>query len=129
MIPPGRVLRIFGTVFLSGVGLGIYYGFLGAPRRKSSTAADLAFLAGLGWCLVLLAFPLCGGDLRPACLGVLVLGFFTARKTLGSLLDPFFGTFWHILAVSCGYLLYPLKKIFRFAKNMFASGEKWVTIR
>lgn len=48
MIPPSRVLRIFGTVFLSGVGLGIYYGFLGSPRRKSPVPADLAFLAGLG---------------------------------------------------------------------------------
>ena len=82
MIPPSRVLRIFGTVFLSGVGLGIYYGFLGSPRRKSPVPADLAFLAGLGWCLVLVAFPLCDGDLRPACLGVLILFSFNADKDL-----------------------------------------------
>ena len=45
------------------------------------------------------------------------------NKTLGSLLDPFFGTFWHILAVSCGYLLFPLKKFSNSQKICLHLGK------
>ena len=128
MIPPGQALRMFSAAFLMGVGLGVVYGFLTPLRPRHTVLADLLFLAGVGWCLVLLAFPICDGDLRPACFFWMLLGFFLEKKWIAWLLIPVFETFWRILTTAEKKLMLPLKIFSRFAKNMFASGEKWVTI-
>ena len=93
MIPPGQALRFFGFAFLAGAALGIYYGFLTPLRRGHPILCDLAFVLGTGWVLVLLAFRLCGGDLRPACLVALALGFFWEQQGLNGALRPIFETF------------------------------------
>ena len=80
--------------------------------------------AGLCW----LNFGVCGGDLRLGCAAAMLPGFWAADKSLGAVLQPVFYGFWSLLKAMAGVFLSVPKKIFKIAKNVFASAGKWVTI-
>ena len=122
MTPPAAAAGQFAGACLLGMGLGLLYGFLRPLRRRRQTPADLLFLLAAGWCWLYLGFGVCRGAVRPAHTFGLAAGAAALELTLGQLLRPIFAIFWNILLV-------PVKKISRNTKILFASAEKWVTIR
>src|SRR5699024_1733944 len=75
-----------------------------------------------------LGFGVCQGDLRLGYLFGLLLGAIAWEATAGQLLRPVFAIFWKGLGKLAAAFSLPLKKILKFTKILFASGEKWVTI-
>lgn len=122
MTPPGIAAARFGAACLLGLGLGLWYSFLTPLRRRHHPPADLLFLSAVLGCWLYLTFASCRGDLRPVYTLGLLFGWMAFHLTIGKLLRPFFTTFWKFLAI-------PPKKILKISKILFASGEKWVTIR
>jgi len=122
------VARFAHACFL-GMALGIWYGFLRPFRQKHTAAGDTLFLIVTGWVCLILGFEICGGDLRIGYFFGLGMGAFFWEGTFGRLLAPFFGWFWRKICGIGRMILFPLKKIWKFAKFLFASAEKWVTIK
>ena len=115
--------------FLLGIPLGIWYGFLRPLRQKHVHLADGLFLLGCVWGWLELSFRICAGDLRVGYLAGAGLGGFLCEMTLGMVLRPIFRGFWQVIGKIWRFLLGNLKKIFKFTKKLFASGEKWGTIK
>ena len=112
-----------------GVLLGAVYDFLGPLRRKMLHFSDLLFSGALLWGWLYLAFGICRGDPRPGYGLGMLLGFLVFRGTLGKLLTPVFGAVWGLVFQSIAFALLPGKKIYKNVKILFASAEKWVTIK
>jgi len=128
MTPSTAAYRFAVSCLLGGV-LGVYYGFLRPLRRHRQALGDGLFLLGAGWCWVYLGFGVCGGDLRLGYLGGLLAGGLIWEMSAGVPLRPVFALFWEKLAGVRRLLAMPAKKILNFAKILFASAEKWVTIK
>ena len=128
MIPPGEALGELLAALALGAVLGLFWGFLRPLGKRRRNLADGLFLPGLALGLCVLGFGVCGGDLRPACLGAAALGGIGEEMTLGRLLAPVFYGFWFILSRFRRVVLTFWKKFFKSAKNVFASAGKWVTI-
>ena len=129
MTDPRITLQRMLAGLVLGMILGLVYGALRPLRRRNSTLGDLLFLPAMVWGWLEMGFGICGGDLR---LGYLVPLFFGAvlwEQTVGRLLRPIFAGFWWAFAGILGLCTFPVKKFFHFAKILFASGEKWVTIK
>ena len=118
--PAISALRL-ATALATGMGLGLFHGFLRPLRRPLPHFSDFLFVmaAVAGWIFV--SFPVCQGDIRAVFLLAMALGTIAWEKTIGRLLRPIFATFW-----------LPLEKFFYFinffAKKFFATAKKWVTI-
>ena len=89
---------------------------------------DLLFSLAAVWIWLYHSFAVCRGDIRTVYLFGMMSGGFLWEKTAGRCLIPVFFGFWKILGRLFRIFLFPLKKILEFAKILFASGEKWVTI-
>ena len=128
MIAPGEALReLLAGAALGGL-LGVLWGFLRPLGKRRRNLCDFLFLLALAGGLCRLSFGICGGDLRPACLGAAALGGIGEEMTLGRLLAPVFYGFWSILSRFWGAVSAFWKNFFKSAKNVFASAGKWVTI-
>ena len=123
MTAPAQALQQLGISCLLGALLGLLYAFLRPLRPRHTGLADSLFLLALGRALLVLAFGVCGGDLRLGCAAGLGLGFCGTEPTLGRALGPIFSGFWKKAAAAKAFLIRPLKKFSHIAKNMFASGE------
>ena len=128
MTAPEVAAGYFLRAFFLGCGLGVLYGFLRPLRPKWTALADGLFLLGAFWAWLTLSFGICGGDIRLVYTLGLGLGCLVFDRALGRLLKPVFGGFWNLTARILAFLLYPAKIISKFAKIMFASLKKWVTI-
>ncbi len=115
---------MLGAAFLLGAALGLLWGFLRPLGKRGDPLFVLMTGAGLCW----LNFGVCGGDLRLGCAAAMLPGFWAADKSLGAVLQPVFYGFWSLLKAMAGVFLSVPKKIFKIAKNVFASAGKWVTI-
>lgn len=115
---------MLGASFLLGAALGLLWGFLRPLGKRGDPLFVL--MTGLGLCW--LNFGVCGGDLRLGCAAAMLPGFWAADKSLGAVLQPVFYGFWSLLKAMAGVFLSVPKKIFKIAKNVFASAGKWVTI-
>ena len=122
MRAPAAAAGRFAAACLLGMGLGLLYGFLRPLGRRYRAPADGLFLLAAGGCWLYLSFAVCHGDLRPAYLIGMMAGALVLEMTLGLVLRPVFVIFWEIIVL-------PLKKISKIRKILFASAEKWVTIR
>lgn len=128
MIPPERALReLLFSVWL-GLLLGLLWGFLRPLGEKRRSLSDGLFLLGCFVGVIRLAFSVCGGDLRPACVLAAALAAIIEECSLGRLLRRVFYGFWSILTRFRRAVLTLWKKFFKSAKNVFASAGKWVTI-
>ena len=112
-----------------GAALGLWYGFLRPFRRRHTALGDGLFLLGVAWAWLYLGFAVCGGDLRLGQDLGLPVGGFLWEWILGRRLWGIFDRMWGQLGKIWGLIWLPLKKIWIFAKFLFASGEKWVTIK
>ena len=128
MTPETALYRLLCGLVL-GAALGLYYGFLRPPRTRHPALADGAFLLGAVWVWLFFAFGICGGDLRVGYFAGLTAGGVIWECTAGKALRPVFGLFWKKLGNLGALLTLPGKKFLHFAKILFASGEKWVTIK
>ena len=129
MTVPATALTFLGQSILAGAVLGLIYSFLRPMRPKHTAAADSLFLAAALWAFAWISFGVCGGDIRLGSLMGQLLGGIAAERTLGRQLSPIFRSFWRGLGWIWKFFLVPGKKFLQFAKILFASGEKWVTIR
>ena len=121
-------LARMGYARLLGACLGVFWDFLRLPAKHRRNLADGLFLLGAAWALCVLNFGVCGGDPRLACALGMLPGFCLEQAALTKPLSPVFYGFWSILARIRRPFLTFRKKIFKFAKNVFASAGKWVTI-
>ncbi len=128
MRPETAAYRLLCSLLLGGL-LGLYYGLLRPLRRRRQTPADLLFLLGAAVVWVYLGFGICGGDLRLGCCAGLLAGGLAWELGPGRALRPVFSLFWKGVGQFAALLGLPGKKLLHFAKILFASGEKWVTIR
>ena len=124
--------RAFGLSLALGLGLGLYYDFFRGLRRQIPRLTGLCdALFSLGCLLALLAFGLYAmeGDLRPYLIIGTALAFWGYIRFLGRFFLPVFKLLW----LPVGLIHRGVKKFFRFLKNfakfLFATGKKWVTIR
>ena len=113
---------------LLGCLLGVVYGFLRPPGQRHRVLCDLLFSLTAVWIWLYHSFAVCRGDIRTVYLFGMIYGIFLWEKTFGRWLRPVVTGFWKILKGIFRFFLFPLKKILEFAKILFASGEKWVTI-
>jgi hypothetical protein len=118
-----------GCSFLLGCCLGIFYGFLRPLGTRHRHLADGIFSLAAVWTWLYISFALCRGDIRVIYLMGMVCGIFLWEKTVGLWLRPIFFLIWKVLGTVFRFVLFPLKKILEIAKILFASGEKWVTIK
>ena len=129
MTGPALTAQRFAAAFLIGIVLGFVYSFLRPLRPRFTLLSDLLFLGAVFFGWLQLAFRVCGGDMRIAYLGGMGLGTVCWEQTAGRLLRPMFGIFWQSLGDILRFFLNPVKKISKKLKILFASGEKWVTIK
>ena len=115
----------FAAAWLLGLGLGACFGFLRPLARKCPLLADLLFAPLLIFVWVYLSFGVCRGDIRPGITLGLLLGAICFYCTIGRLLQPVFDRFFQLLFLPFEKII---KKIRKFAKNMFAFGKKSATI-
>ena len=120
--------RLCCSLLLGGC-LGIFYGFLRPLGRRHRHLADVLFALGAMWIWLYLSFAVCRGDIRPVYLLGLGCGTLLWEKTVNFWLRPVYFGFWEIIAGIFRIFLFPWKKILEFAKILFASAEKWVTIK
>ena len=117
---------------LTGMGLGLFYGFLRPLRSKSTALGDFLFLvAGIfGWIYV--SFGICQGDIRLGYTAGIVAGGFLWECTAGRLLQPVFRGIWLGIFGFFSFFLRPIRKIFQklrnFIKKLFAYTKKSVTM-
>lgn len=125
---PGAGGRLFALSLGWGLGLGIFGGMLRPMGSRHRNIADGCFLAATFHAWLRVSFGLCGGDLRPAWLFGLGLGWLLWRQGPGRLADgiwwPIWGLIWKILDIIRGFR----KKVLKFLKFFFPSWRKWVTI-
>ena len=129
MTAPAVALGRFWSGCVLGAGLGIWYDFLRPPRGKHTALCDLLFLIGALWCFLILGFQVCGGDLRLGYTSGLFLGGLAWEWSLGRLMSPLFASIWQVIGRIWRIICLPMKKISIFAKFLFASAKKWVTIK
>ena len=127
-VTPGVAAFRLASSCLLGGALGIFYDFLQPPGRKHRHFADLIFSLGAVWVWLYHSFALCRGDIRFVCLAAMAAGVLFWEWTAGKWCRPLFLLFWKGIARLWGFVLFPWKKILVFAKILFASVEKWVTI-
>jgi len=120
--------RLCCSVLMGGC-LGIFSGFLRPLGRRHRISADLLFSAGAVWAWLFICFAVCQGDIRTVYLLGMGGGILLWEETVGLRLRPVFDRIWRICADVLGIFLFPLKKFLEIAKILFASGEKWVTIK
>ena len=132
MTPPDLAAWRFAIACLYGIGLGVIYSFLRPLRPKRTILADGLFLLSFLFAWLQLGFRICRGDLRFGYTAGLLVGIFLWELTFGKLLKPAFFSFWKAVTAVLGWILYPIRKIFKkileFYKFLFASFKKWVTI-
>jgi YabP family. len=129
MTAPALAAHRFLCCCLLGAALGVYYEFLRPLRPRHTFAADVLFLSGGAWVWLLMSFRVCRGDLRLGYSVGLLAGGIAWDLVFGGLIAPVFSGFWKFVRSLLGFALIPAKKFSKFAKILFASAEKWVTIR
>ena len=128
MTPATAAYRLAVSVLL-GAALGLGYGFLRPLRRRAAWISDTLFLLVALWVWVYFSFGVCGGDLRLGYLIGMAAGGMAWEGTFGVPLRPVFSGFWKKVCWVMALPVLPVKKFTQIAKILFASGEKWVTIR
>lgn len=128
MTPETAFFRLAASLLL-GAALGLLYGFLRPLGRRHRHLADALVVLGAWWAYIYLGFGVCAGDLRLGYVWGLLAGAVVWEATAGRWLQPVFSGIWQILGVMWGLFWAPGKKFLQFTKILFASGEKWVTIR
>ena len=128
MSPSTAAYRFLAGCLL-GAALGLCYGFLRPFRRRHGALGDGLFVLAAAWVWVYFSFGICGGDIRLGYFGGMIAGGVLWEGTAGMLLRPVFRTFWQGLGKIGRALLLPVKKFLYFTKILFASVEKWVTIK
>jgi len=129
MITPEVAARRFLLSCLLGMVLGFVYGGLRPMRRRFPKLGDGLFLLAAVRLWLELSFRICRGDLRIVYSFGLLAGCCVWEWTAGRLLGPVFDGIWKSLAAVYRIFAFPAKKILDFVKILFASAEKWVTIR
>ena len=124
MTPQIAAARL-GWSLLLGALVGVTGDFLKPLGRRTDPLLMLVF----GWAWLYLNFAVCRGDIRMGCMLALLAGWGLWELGPGRLVQPVFDRFWKTLAAIFRFFLAPLKKISDFAKILFASGQKWVTIK
>jgi hypothetical protein len=113
----------------AGILLGICHGFLRPLRHRCPFTAEALFFLAMAWGWLILGFGVWQGDLRLGYFVPYFGGWLLWEITLGRLVRPLFSGFWAAVEAIFRIFLWPVKKIFYFAKILFASVEKWVTIK
>lgn len=129
MTPPAEAAGRFLWALLTGAMLGVVYDFLRPLRPRRIWLSDGLFLAATGRALLVLAFDICRGDLRMGYLWGAIAGWMLWQWSLGRLARPLFSRFWKIIAGIGEFFLWPLQKISKNVKNLFASRKKSGTIK
>ena len=131
MIPPALALWRVTAACIHGLVLGAVYSFLRPLRPRA--LADMLFVAALLYVSLIISFAICKGDPRFADHLGMYAGLTGWLLTFGKWLRPVFSGFWKGMGRFARGILYPGKKIFekmrQIIKNIFASLEKWVTIK
>lgn len=126
--PPGQ---LWAALVLGGI-LGIFHEFLRPLRVRRNWPADLLFTAGMLWAWVLLAFPVCGTQVKPLHLALFGAGALGSASLAGPGLQPVFRGFWQGIRAGIRFFLIPgekfLKIIMNFSKFLYAILKKSVTI-
>ena len=128
MTPAVAAWRLGCSVILGGC-LGLFYGFLRPVGRRHRLLADVIFALGTVWAWIWLCFAVCRGDIRMVYLPAMGTGFLLWERSFGQWLRPVWTGFWEGLAWVFRFFLLPWKKILEITKILFASAEKWVTIK
>lgn len=128
MTPEVAAKRLLWSLGL-GAAMGFLYGALGPLGRKRRHLADGLFVLGFWWEWLYLSFAVCQGDIRSGCFWAMLAGMGLWQLTAGRLLEPVFARVWKFLERTWGFFLYPGKKFLKNTKILFASAEKWVTIK
>lgn len=117
---------------LLGMLLGAVTDVLSPLRRKIPVLTDLVFCIGMVWIWLEIGFGICGGDIKAVFFLAAVLGALGWRSWVSPVTRPVFAGFWHLIggwiALICNPAKYLWKKIKKFRKKLFPTGEKWVTI-
>ena len=133
MTGPAETAVRFVQACLLGGGLGLVYGFLRPLRPRFTALADGIFLIAMLWVWLYLGFAICRGDLRLGYTAGLAVGAVVFDRTAGIWIRPVFWGFWRGLGSIWGWLTQPVKNFFKksadFAKKIFSSAGKWVTIK
>ena len=129
MTEPAAAASLFLRSCLLGLPLGCWYDFLRPLRPRFTHLSDFVFMVGAVYLWLYQSFAICRGDIRWGYFSGFVLGAFVWELTAGMVLRPVFRWFWQILAQFWRIMLIPGKIFFQKTKILFASGEKWVTIR
>lgn len=128
MSTPAVAFWRFAVGLVFGCVLGICYGFLRPTRRGRGILSDLVFVTFAGWVYLYYGFAVCRGDLRLGYSAAPVIGAIAWDRTVGWWLRPIFACFWRMVAkISRPFRKIP-EKLWIFAKFLFASGKKWVTM-
>ena len=117
MTDPGIGGFRFLLTCLTGVHLGILYGFLRPLRPRYTILSDLLFLPALAAAFLHVGFGVCGGDLRLGCFLGLAAGGIVWEQTMGRLLRPVFTCFWKSIGSILDFLRIPAKKFSKKRKN------------
>jgi hypothetical protein len=112
-----------------GAGLGGIYGFLRPLGRRFPKTADSIFVAVMLWVWIYHSFGICGGDPRVGYLMMAAAGAFLWEWTLGRWVRSLWDGLWAGIFRILGTISRILKNIFKKVKIMFASLEKWGTIK
>jgi len=129
MIQPAVAAARFGWALVLGGVLGLWYGFLRPLRPKHTAISDGLFMLGCLWAWIYHSFAVSRGDPRTGYLAGLAMGAVLWEMTLGRWFHPLFRGFWKKMEGLWRALTVPLKKFLKNVKILFASVEKWVTIR
>ena len=128
MTPALAAYRLLCTVLLGSV-LGLAYGSLRPLGHRRRVLADLLFSLAAVWVWIWVCFGLCRGDVRTVYVFALLAGLLLWEATAGRWLRPVFSALWSVFCRIWGLVLLPWKKFLDFSKILFASAEKWVTIK
>lgn len=125
---PGESVRCFTAAWLAGTGLGLLAGFLEPLGQRLRTLADILLGLAITAAWLEIGFGVCGGDLRLGCLAGLPLGAWLWSAGPGNILRPVWTQFWR--GFFAFWRIFPRagKKVWKIAKFLFPSEEKWVTI-
>ena len=115
--------------FLLGGCLGLLYGFLHPSLSRHRLLSDAVFSLAAVWGWIYICFAVCRGDIRTVYLLAMGTGILLWHSTCGPWLQPVFSGFWSLLGRLFRLFLAPWKKILEITKILFASAEKWVTIK
>ena len=118
-----------GCSLLLGGGLGLLYSFLRPLGNRHRILADVVFSLGAIWVWIYLSFAVCRGDIRIVYLFCMIGGILLWEITFGQWLRPVFSGIWRLFGGLFRFFLTPWKKFLKFVKILFASAEKWVTIK